>query len=33
MSHIHAKEEGCKHTVKGPSNQDFKLSVLVQKLP
>lgn len=27
MSHTHAEAEGCKHTVKDPSNQNFRLSV------
>lgn len=26
MSHTHAESEGCKHTVKDPSNQNFRLS-------
>lgn len=29
MSHTHAEAEGCKHTVKDPSNQNFRLSVPV----
>lgn len=29
MSHTHAKAEGYKHTVKDPSNQNFRLSIPV----